>query len=120
MPLYGFPSFTTTTPTPSSTGGAFTTASSSLDAMVMNKAVLLVGTITITTVGGSASGTMTVALPVTPAKSGMIAGVNINNGRGLSCYYNSGSATLNIVYSSDGASAIAANNYQFAGIIEST
>lgn len=55
----------TGTPTPTSTGGAFTTASSSVKCKQLDKVGLCIGTITLTTLGGSASGSVLLTMPVT-------------------------------------------------------
>jgi hypothetical protein len=100
-----------------STGGALTSASSSIDRLSLGgSAYLIIVTVIITTVG-TGTGNITVALPVTPTKLGALTGQCINNGKTIAGSYTAGSATMTIT-NYDASSPIAAATYTLMGIVK--
>lgn len=98
-----------TTPTPVSTGGTFTAASSSLHTTKIGRLVTVNGRITITTVG-TATGNVQVTVPFTSAlQSGGGGRESTTTGRGLAVGLPTGSAVLTLNYA-DGSSPIGAGN----------
>lgn len=89
-----------TTPTPTSTGGAFSDASSSLVTVTLNASTVLIsGSVSIITAGGSASGLIKLPLPFTPTSGGAAVAVDAINGITVLGFYNATEAFLYIAAS---------------------
>lgn len=89
-----------TTPTPTTTGGAFTSASSLIIHTKIGRQVSIKGTVGIVTNGGSASGAVQVTLPFTNANDNPAPawGVRTDSLVGLTGYVGANSSTLNFTY----------------------
>lgn len=109
--------WSSSTPTPTSTGGAFTTASSSIHYQIIGKKLEFLGSATLTTIGGSASGQLLITLPATSAISGATVGGNATTLVSAFCFVTASSATLSITPTRAFTNG---EVYYFGGVIETT
>lgn len=109
--------WSTSTPTPTSAGGAFTTASSILHVKTIGKTVFVGGSITITTVGGAASGVLRLTVPDTAGVSMSLTAINANTVAPAGAFINSGTTTLTI---NPTAGFSNGDVYYFGGVYERT
>jgi hypothetical protein len=98
--------FSQSNPVPSSVGGAFTTASSTIKYKSRGKVGWADVKITVTTVGGSASGWTTIVLPFTPANDTSMLFNAALISAGFQGRITGGSTTMSITRVTDGAFAI--------------
>jgi len=105
------PAWSTWTPTPTPSGGSFTSASASGGYYVLGKIVFFSVTITITTVG-TATGSITIGLPVGTANRAGAVMVQESAAVGFSGYGRiiSGNASVNAIAKYDNSSYIGAGN----------
>ncbi|MET4170826.1 hypothetical protein ABIB99_001908 [Bradyrhizobium sp. LA6.1] len=113
--------WTTYAPTPTSGGGAYTSASSSGSFKVIGKLVHFTITITITTVG-SGSGTINVALPIgtTARAANASCGETALTGKGASGRIASGGSSMIIMYVDNTAPSASGVTMTCTGIYEQT
>lgn len=88
--------WTASTPTPTSVGGAFTTATSAIRVLKIGKTVHVKGIITLTTIGGTASGRILLTMPYEATEGVAMAGVNRSTLQAAAAYMTAASTALQI------------------------
>jgi hypothetical protein len=119
--VFGLPggAWVNSSPTPTSSGGAFTSASSAIQAQLSPGRVAQVnGVITITTAGG-ASGSIQTAMPFVPVGDSTCTAFEYNVGTWVIAYLNSGAATLIMYYAAYASPVANGKIFKFTCVYQS-
>lgn len=113
---YGGGNWTTTNPTPTSTTGSIT-ATSIINYLTIGRITFLNGSVNVSATS-SGGGSIQVALPITPAGNGVLAGAIGGSNMALAAIYTSGTSSV-FLTKYDGTTAIGTppTNYYFSGVI---